>query len=50
MAGPFLRPIDVVTTPDRGLLVVDFGHFEMKGMGRIEATRHTGALWRITLD
>ena len=50
MAGPFLRPIDVVTTPDRGLLVVDFGHFEMKGMGRIEATRRSGALWRITLN
>ncbi len=50
MAGPFLRPIDVVTTPDRGLLVVDFGHFEMKGLGRIEATRGSGVLWKITLD
>jgi glucose/arabinose dehydrogenase len=50
MAGPFLRPIDVVTTPDHGVLVVDFGHFEMKGQGRIEATRGSGALWKITLD
>lgn len=50
MAGPFLRPIDVVTTPDRNLLVVDFGHFEMKVLGRIEATRGSGALWKITLD
>jgi glucose/arabinose dehydrogenase len=50
MAGPFLRPIDVVTTPDGGLLVVDFGHFEMKGLGRLEATCGSGALWKITLD
>jgi glucose/arabinose dehydrogenase len=50
LAGPFLRPIDVVPTPDRALLVVDFGHFEMKALGRIEATRGSGALWKITLD
>lgn len=50
MAGPFRRPIDVVTTPDRNLLVVDFGHFEMKVLGRIDATRGSGALWKITLD
>ena len=50
LAGPFARPIDVVVTPDRNLLVVDFGHFEMKGLGRIEATRGSGVLWKIILN
>ena len=48
-AGLFSRPIDVVA---RGgdLLVVDFGHFEMLGAGKIDATRGSGKLWKVRLD
>jgi glucose/arabinose dehydrogenase len=48
-AGPFSRPIDVVA---RGgdLMVVDFGHFEMLGAGKIDATRGSGKLWKVRLD
>jgi glucose/arabinose dehydrogenase len=49
-AGPFVRPIDVVATPDGQLLVVDFGHFEMLGERGLEATRGFGRLWKIRLD
>jgi glucose/arabinose dehydrogenase len=49
-AGPFVRPIDVVATPDGHLLVVDFGHFEMLGERGLEATRGSGKLWKIRLD
>jgi glucose/arabinose dehydrogenase len=48
-AGPFVRPIDVVAAPDGDLLVVDFGHFEMLGEGRLDATPGSGALWKIRL-
>jgi glucose/arabinose dehydrogenase len=52
VAGPsFARPIDVaVTTDARALLVVDFGHFEMLGDGRVDALPGTGTLWKIALD
>jgi glucose/arabinose dehydrogenase len=49
-AGPFERPIDVVATPDRQLLVVDFGHFEMLGERGLEATPGSGKLWKIKLN
>jgi glucose/arabinose dehydrogenase len=49
-AGPFVRPIDVVVTPDGQLLVVDFGHFEMLGERGLEATRGSGKLWKIELN
>jgi glucose/arabinose dehydrogenase len=49
-AGPFVRPIDVVATPDGQLLVVDFGHFEMLGERGLEARRGSGKLWKIRLD
>jgi glucose/arabinose dehydrogenase len=48
-AGPFLRPIDVVARDD-DLLVADFGHFEMLGAGKIDATRGSGKLWKVRLD
>lgn len=48
-AGPFSRPIDVVAAPDGGLLVVDFGRFEMLGQGRLEATAGSGKLWKVGL-
>jgi glucose/arabinose dehydrogenase len=49
-AGPFSRPIDVVSTPDGHLAVVDFGHFELLGKGQVEATRGSGKVWKICLD
>jgi glucose/arabinose dehydrogenase len=49
-AGPFARPIDVVATPDGQLLVVDFGHFEMRGERGLEATPGSGKLWKIRLN
>jgi glucose/arabinose dehydrogenase len=49
-AGPFKRPIDVVATPDRQLLVVDFGHFEMLGERGLEATPGSGKLWKVKLN
>jgi hypothetical protein len=49
-AGPFVRPIDVVATPDGQLLVVDFGHFEMLGARGLEATRGSGKVWKIKLN
>jgi len=49
-AGPFVRPIDVVAAPDGGLLVVDFGHFEMLGERGLDAKRGSGKLWKIRLD
>jgi glucose/arabinose dehydrogenase len=49
-ARPFSRPIDVVPTPDRQLLVVDFGHFELLGKGQLEATRGSGKVWKVSLD
>jgi glucose/arabinose dehydrogenase len=49
-AGPFERPIDIVATPDRQLLVVDFGHFEMLGERGLEATAGSGKLWKIKLN
>jgi glucose/arabinose dehydrogenase len=48
-AGPFSRPIDVVAR-DGDLMVVDFGHFEMLGAGKIDATRGSGKLWKVRLD
>ncbi|MGA2127471.1 MAG: hypothetical protein ABSG76_15120, partial [Xanthobacteraceae bacterium] len=52
VAGPsFARPIDVGVTADaRALLVVDFGHFEMPGEGRVDARPGSGRLWKIMLD
>jgi glucose/arabinose dehydrogenase len=49
-AGPFERPIDVVAKPDGTLLVVDFGHFEMRAERGLEATRGSGKIWRIKLN
>jgi glucose/arabinose dehydrogenase len=49
-AGPFERPIDVVAKPDGTLLVVDFGHFEMRAERGLEATRASGKIWRIKLN
>jgi glucose/arabinose dehydrogenase len=48
--GPFTRPIDVVATPEGDLLVVDFGHFEMRGERGPEATPGSGKLWMIRLN
>jgi glucose/arabinose dehydrogenase len=49
-AGLFERPIDVVATPDRQLLVVDFGHFEMLGERGLEATPGSGKVWKVKLN
>jgi glucose/arabinose dehydrogenase len=49
-AGPFERPIDVVAKPDGTLLVVDFGHFEMRAERGLEAERGSGKLWQINLN
>jgi glucose/arabinose dehydrogenase len=47
-AGPFTRPIDVHA--DGGsMLVLDFGHFEMLGKGRVDAMPGSGKLWRVKL-
>jgi glucose/arabinose dehydrogenase len=52
VTGPsFARPIDVAVTADaRALLVLDFGHFEMLGEGRVDARPGSGRLWMIMLD
>jgi glucose/arabinose dehydrogenase len=49
-AGSFARPIDIVATPDGQLLVVDFGHFEMRGERGLEATPGSGKLWKMRLN
>jgi glucose/arabinose dehydrogenase len=49
-SGPFCRPIDVVAAPDGGLVVVDFGQFELLGEGRIEARGGSGAVWKLRLE
>jgi Glucose / Sorbosone dehydrogenase len=49
-AGPFERPIDVVARSDGTLLVVDFGHFEMRAEGGLVATRGSGKIWQIRLN
>ena len=49
-AGPFTRPIDVQSAPDgRSMFVVDFGHFELLGRGRIDAAPRSGKLWSVRL-
>ena len=49
-AGPFTRPIDVQPAPDgRSMFVVDFGHFELLGRGRIDAAPRSGKLWSVRL-
>ena len=40
----------IVATPDGQLLVVDFGHFEMRGERGLEATPGSGKLWKIRLN
>ena len=49
---PFMhRPIDVRVDPRSGdLLVVDFGEFEMKDGGGLEARAGSGAVHRVRLD
>ncbi len=49
--GPFDRPIDVVAD-DGGasLLVLDFGHFEMREAGALDARAGTGRLWKLRLN
>ncbi|HYE27179.1 MAG TPA: hypothetical protein VEA61_02945 [Allosphingosinicella sp.] len=49
--GPFERPIDVAIAPDgASLLVLDFGHFEMKPAGGLDAVAGSGRLWKVRLD
>ena len=49
-AGPFSRPIDVRPAPDgRSVFVVDFGDFELRGKGGIDAVPGSGKLWRVKL-
>lgn len=49
--GPFERPIDVAVAPDgETLLVLDFGHFEMKAAGGLDAVAGSGRLWKVRLD
>ena len=48
--GSFTRPIDVMPAPDgRCIFVIDFGHFELTGNGRMDAVPGSGKLWRIKL-
>lgn len=50
-AGPLDRPIDVVAD-DGGasLLVLDFGHFEMREAGALQARAGSGRLWKLRLN
>jgi hypothetical protein len=44
------RPIDVRASPDgRQIWVLDFGHFEMLGEGRVDARPGSGAIHTATL-
>ena len=48
--GPFERPIDVIAD-DGGasLIVLDFGHFEMREAGALDARAGSGRLWKLRL-
>ena len=49
--GTFDRPIDVaVCDGGRALLVLDFGHFEMREAGGLDARAGSGRLWKLRLD
>lgn len=44
------RPIDVAVSPDGGRIwVLDFGHFEMRGEGRIDARPQSGGVFTALL-
>jgi glucose/arabinose dehydrogenase len=45
--GGMLRPIDVAFDLDGGLLVVDFGMFEMRHGGGLDAEPKSGRIWRV---
>jgi glucose/arabinose dehydrogenase len=48
--GPLKRPIDVrFSAAGDQLLILDFGHFEMRAGGGVEATPSSGKLWRLRL-
>ena len=49
--GTFERPIDVAACDGgRSLLVLDFGRFEMRAAGGLDAEAGSGRLWKIRLD
>jgi glucose/arabinose dehydrogenase len=48
--GQMLRPIDVAFAPDGSMLVVDFGAFEMRHGGGLDAEPGTGKVWRLPAD
>jgi hypothetical protein len=48
--GPLNRPIDVRFGPaDGALYVLDFGSFEMREGGGLDAEAGSGKIWRISL-
>lgn len=46
-ANGFLRPIDVRFAPDGALHVLDFGDFEMREAGGLDARASSGCVWRL---
>jgi glucose/arabinose dehydrogenase len=49
-APPLSRPIDIAAPADgNSLLVVDFGHFEMLGQGRLDAMPGSGRLIQVAI-
>ena len=50
LGGPLARPIDVrFDTSGEFLYVLDFGHFEMPAERGVEASAHSGKLWRLRI-